>query len=455
MSQKEHLSLVVCGHVDAGKSTTTGHLIFKLGGISARDMEKLQQEADEQNKSSFAYAFYMDSQKEERERGVTIQCNTKEFFTETKHFSIVDAPGHRDYVKNMISGAAQADVGLLLVPAEAGGFETAIARGDHKTGQVQGQTRQHARLLSLLGVEQIIVGINKMDSCNWSQERFEEIKTEMLKMLQQIGFKPKKIPVIPYSGYLGENLIEPTDKMPWFNGWKANLNKDTTVEGVTLVECLEKFAKTPARDTRGTMRMPVSGVLKIKGVGDVITGRIERGILRPNDVVGFTPSGTGNCKIFSIEMHHKSYEQALPGDNVGLNVKGLDKSNMPKAGDIMYIEKEGVCKQVAKFTAQIAVQEHPGQLKTGFAPIVHVRTAKSACKMSKIIWKSNKASNHTQIESPAYIESGDAALVEFEPTVPLFIEQYDACPGLGRFAVMNSNQLVMLGKALTVEYKED
>ena len=178
-TEKKHLSLVVCGHVDAGKSTTTGHLIFKLGGISEREMSKLQEEADRNGKSSFAFAYYMDKNKQERERGVTIDCTTKEFFTDSYHYTIVDAPGHRDYVKNMITGAGCADVALLLVPAEMGGFETAIKKGDHKSGEVQGQTRQHARLLGLLGVEQLIVGVNKMDTVDWSEKRFNEIKDEM------------------------------------------------------------------------------------------------------------------------------------------------------------------------------------------------------------------------------------------------------------------------------------
>ena len=191
---KQHISLVVCGHVDAGKSTTTGHLIFKLGGISEREMQKLQQEADNLGKSSFAFAYYMDKDKAERERGVTINCTTKEFYTDSYHFTIVDAPGHRDYIKNMITGAGCADVALLLVPAEKGGFETAIQKGDHKSNVIQGQTRQHARLLSLLGIEQLIVGINKMDSCDWSEERYNEIKDEMTKMIQQAGFKPNKLP---------------------------------------------------------------------------------------------------------------------------------------------------------------------------------------------------------------------------------------------------------------------
>merc|ERR1712072_1052146 len=222
---KTHLSLVVCGHVDAGKSTTTGHLLFGLGGLSDREMEKLKEKAAQLGKSSFSFAFYLDTQKDERERGVTISCTTKEFFTDKYHYTIIDAPGHRDFIKNMISGAAQADVALLMVPANKGGFETSIQKGNHKKGEVQGQTRQHARLLHLLGVEQVICGINKMDdkSVGYKKERYKEIKSEVGKMLTKIGFKIKKIPFIPMSGWKGDNLIEASKNMDWWKGFKVKI----------------------------------------------------------------------------------------------------------------------------------------------------------------------------------------------------------------------------------------
>lgn len=450
---KKHISMVVCGHVDAGKSTTTGHLIFKLGGISAREMEKLQAEADQQGKSSFAFAYYMDKDKAERERGVTINCTTKEFYTDSYHYTIVDAPGHRDYVKNMITGAGCADVALLLVPAEMGGFETAIAKGDHGSGEVQGQTRQHARLLGLLGIEKIIVGVNKMDSCDWSEQRFNEIKEEMSKMLQQSGFKPKQVPFIPYSGYQGENMVEKTDKMPWYKGWKANLTKDEAVEGVTLYDALEKLARPPVRFPDRAVRIPINGIYKIKGVGDVITGRVEQGTINAGDTVRIAPRGISGLKVFSIEMHHKTWPNAKPGDNVGMNIKGLDKNNMPKVGDVISLEKEPLLEPVESFTAQIVVQEHPGQLKPGFAPLVHVRTAKSSCKMTKILWKMGKKTGNEKLENPPFLEMGESAEVEFTPQQPLYLESFDDCPGLGRVAVMDQNQLVMLGKVMSAKYK--
>jgi len=230
---KKHLGIVVVGHVDAGKSTTTGHLMFKLGGLDERTMTKLQAEADAVGKGSFAFAFFMDKSKDERARGVTIACTTKEFFTDKYHYTIIDAPGHRDFIKNMISGASQADVALLMVPANKGGFETSIQKGNHKKGEVQGQTRQHARLLHLLGVEQVIVGVNKMDSTKpkpYSEDRFKEINKEVKKMLTKIGFKTKKIPFVPMSGFQGDNLIEESTNMDWYKGFKVKPKKKE-VEG--------------------------------------------------------------------------------------------------------------------------------------------------------------------------------------------------------------------------------
>jgi len=466
-ADKKHLGIVVVGHVDAGKSTTTGHLMFKLGGIDERALDKLQAEADAQGKSSFAFAFYMDKSKDERARGVTIACTTKEFFTDRYHYTIIDAPGHRDFIKNMISGASQADVALLMVPANKGGFETSIQKGNHKKGEVQGQTRQHARLLHLLGVEQVIVGVNKMDSTQpkpYSEDRFKEIEREVKKMLTKIGFKTKKIPFVPMSGFQGDNLIEESENMPWYKGFKVKPKKKE-VEGKTLLNALNDVVHCPKRPKKKPMRMPVSGVYKIKGVGDVITGRIEQGTLTPNVVCAFAPTGVDG-KCFSIEMHHKSVPSAGPGDNVGVNVKGLPKENMPKCGDVMYIQGEAGDNDPPKaadtFKAAVFVQDHPGQLrcankegKGGFTPSIHVRTAKAPCQMMKILWKRGKSTSNVKVDLPPFIEAGDEAEVIFKPKMPLCVDAYDVCKPLGRMAAMDSNSLIMLGRVLEATKKEE
>merc|ERR1711959_447712 len=356
MTEKTHLSIVICGHVDAGKSTTTGRLIYELGGIGDRDLEKLKAEAEALGKASFAFAFYMDRQKEERERGVTIACTTKEFFTNSYHYTIIDAPGHRDFIKNMITGASQADVALLMVPANLGGFETSIARGNHKSGEVQGQTRQHARLINLLGVEQLIVGVNKMDdkTVDYKQERFTEIAKEVQGMLVRVGWKKDK--------------LKKSENMGWWKGVDVECAKGS-VHVDTLLDALENMVSVPPRPVDKVLRMPVSGVHKIKGVGDVITGRLEQGVVKPGDECVFVPTHTSSTpcqgKIFSVEMHHKSVPEAGPGDNVGLNVKGLAKENMPRVGDVMVLKKDSKISRCKNFSAAVVVLDHPGQLKPG------------------------------------------------------------------------------------------
>jgi len=463
MSEKKHVSIVICGHVDAGKSTTTGRLIFELGGIDERAMQKLKDEAKVLGKESFAFAFYMDKSKEERARGVTIACTTKEFYTDSYHYTIIDAPGHRDFIKNMISGASQADVALLMVPAD-GNFTAAIARGNHKAGEVQGQTRQHARLINLLGVKQLIVGINKMDcdTAKYSQERYTEIKDEMASMLVKVGWKKEFVkncvPFMPISGWVGDNLLEKSAKMPWWKGADVKAQKQP-VHVDTLRDCLENMVKIPKRPLKKPLRMPVSGIYKIKGVGDVITGRVEQGKVEPGNVCWFLPTHTASkpCtgKIFTVEMHHKSVPMAGPGDNVGLNVKGLSKENMPRVGDVMIVEKDESLRPCDTFTAQVQVLDHPGELKVGYSPIAFIRTGRSACKISAINWKIGKETGGQKAESPPHLKANEMAEVVFSPLQPFVAESFMACEGLGRVAIMEGASVVMLGKAVAVTFKED
>ena len=459
-SNKQHVSIVICGHVDAGKSTTTGRLIYELGGISERDMEKLRTKAEQMGKGSFAFAFYMDTQKEEQERGVTISCTTKEFFTDNYHYTIIDAPGHRDFIKNMITGSSQADVALLMVPSNSGGFETSIAKGGKGSNEVQGQTRQHARLINLIGVEQLIVGVNKMDdtSVNYSEERFNEIKKEVQGMLTKVGWKKdmvqKRVAFLPISGWAGDNLLKKSENMKWWNGVDVETTSGDTVHVNTLLDVLNNVVKVPKRQSDKPFRMPVSGVLNIKGVGDVITGRVEQGEISPGTEVVFLPTHTESnaCsgKVFKIEMHHKEVKAAGSGDNVGINMKGLIKTNMPRIGDIMVLKKDTSLKRAKTFRVQIAVLDHPGQLKVGYTPVAFIRTSRSAVRMSRILWKLGKGTGGQKVEEPQYLETGDMAEVEFIPAQPFVAEPFNVCQGLARVAIMEGRGVVMLGKVIAV-----
>jgi len=462
---KTHLSIVICGHVDAGKSTTTGRLIFELGGISEREVTKLKEEADKLGKGSFAFAFYMDRQKEERERGVTISCTTKEFFTESYHYTVIDAPGHRDFIKNMITGASQADVALLMVPSD-GNFTTSIAKGNAKAGEVQGQTRQHSVLINLLGVKQLLVGVNKMDCdvAKYGSDRYTEIKDEMQHMLKKVGWKKAfvdtQLPVLPISGWMGDNLITKSVKMEWWKGMDiVPLAGGDPIHVDTLLDCLEKLVQPPKRSDDGAMRVPISGVYKIKGVGDVLTGRVEQGKCTKESTVKFLPthSTSTSCtgKVFTVEMHHKNVEMAHQGDNVGMNIKGLPKDNMPRVGDIMVLDSDTTCSRTATFTAQIQVLNHPGELKPGYTPIAFVRTGRSAVKMTEINWKVGKATGGQKVEGAVMIKAGEMGLITFAPAQPFVVESFKKCEGLGRLAIMEGNSVVMLGKCTkTTDYVE-
>jgi len=462
---KTHVSIVICGHVDAGKSTTTGRLIFELGGIPEREMTKLKEEAERLGKGSFAFAFYMDRQKEERERGVTISCTTKEFFTTTKHYTVIDAPGHRNFIKNMITGASQADVALLMVPAD-GNFTTAIARGNAKAGEVQGQTRQHALLINLLGVKQLLVGVNKMDAdlAGYKETRYKEIKEEMERMLTRVGwlkpFVDNCVPFLPISGWRGDNLITQSTNMTWWTGVEVKRDpKDTAkIKVHTLLDCLESFVTVPERSVKAIARTPISGIYKIKGIGDVLTGRVEQGTVKPGEEVIFLPTHTTSTpcdgKIFTVEMHHKSVPQAVSGDNCGFNVKALRKENMPRVGDVMVLKSDTTINRAKSFTAQVRVLEHPGELKVGYCPIAFVRTGRSAVRMTKINWKVGKETGNQKLEDPVSLKSTEMAEAVFEPQQPFVVDTFKNCEGLGRVALMEGASVIMLGKVVSVVHPE-
>jgi len=436
--------------------------------MDERKKAELTKKAEELGKSSFMFAHFMDNQKAEQERGITISCTTKEFFTDNYHYTVIDAPGHRDFLKNMISGASQAEVALLMVPADKGGFERAIAKGNHKTGEVMGQTRQHAQLCYLLGIEQIIVGINKMDSesVKYSEERYNEIKDEVSIMLKKQGWgkKMESIPFIPLSGWTGENLTEESSNMPWYKGFEVKVAGET-VKGHTLVDALTNVARPPERPIDAPFRMPVSQLLKIPGIGDIVTGRIEQGTLKPGANVRFMPSGiVGN--VFSIEMHHKNVVAAGPGDNVGVNIKKLPKPTGKKKklslnGQVMMLENDPAPRgKIKSFTATMMVQNHPGELRAGnegdqggFTPVVFVRTSRAPCRMKKIHYRVERIKGKPiKTDDPLFVKAHDQAEITFEPKMSLYLEDFKTCAGLGRIAVMDSNTLVMLGMVKSVEY---
>ncbi len=422
MAKKEHMNIVFIGHVDAGKSTTVGRLLVDTGKIPQNVIQKLREEAEKLGKATFEFAFVMDTLKDERERGVTIDVSHKEFETNNFYFTIIDAPGHRDFVKNMITGASQADAAVLVVSAKDG---------------VQPQTKEHAFLAKVLGINQLIVGLNKMDAVNFDESQFNKVKEEVTKLLRGIGYNPDQVPVVPYSAYTGDNVVKKSDKMPWYKGG-------------TLVETLDKL-KVPPKAVDKPLRIPVEDVLSITGHGTVVVGRVETGSLKPGDKIVIMP-GNVSAEVKRIEMHHQELKEALPGDNIGFNIKGVDKGAV-KRGAVVGKE-DNPPKITEEFTAQIIVLNHPTSISVGYTPVFHVRTAQFPATITEIVEKKDPKTGQTLAQNPDHIKTGDAAVVKIKPLKPVVVEKFQEFPGLGRFAIRDMGQTVAAGIILDVKKKD-
>ncbi|MGC9166499.1 MAG: translation elongation factor EF-1 subunit alpha [Thermoplasmata archaeon] len=422
MVNKPHLNVVFIGHVDHGKSTTVGRLLFETGAIDPRVIEQYRKEAAEKGKATFEFAWVMDRLKEERERGVTIDIAHKEFETPKYYFTIIDAPGHRDFVKNMITGTSQADAAILIVSAKEG---------------VQEQTKEHIYLAKALGVPQMIVAINKMDATTppWSKEAYDSVKAEVEKLLKTVGYRD--ILFIPISGYLGDNVAKKSQNMPWYNG-------------PTLIEALDML-KLPEKPIDKPLRIPVQDVYSIQGIGTVPVGRVETGVLKVNDQVIFMPANKSG-EVKSIEMHHQPLEKAEPGDNIGFNVRGIAKTDI-KRGDVCgHVNNPPTV--ASEFTAQIVVLNHPSVISPGYTPVFHVHTAQVACQIAEIIKTVDPRTGGTKQEKPDVIKTGDVAIVRVVPTRPLVIEKASEIPQLGRFAVRDMGITVAAGLCQDVVKKQ-
>ncbi|CAI4055488.1 hypothetical protein SKDZ_02G2240 [Saccharomyces kudriavzevii ZP591] len=440
--EKSHINVVVIGHVDSGKSTTTGHLIYKCGGIDKRTIEKFEKEAAELGKGSFKYAWVLDKLKAERERGITIDIALWKFETPKYQVTVIDAPGHRDFIKNMITGTSQADCAILIIAGGVGEFEAGISK--------DGQTREHALLAFTLGVRQLIVAVNKMDSVNWDESRFQEIVKETANFIKKVGYNPKTVPFVPISGWNGDNMIEPTTNASWYKGWEKE-TKAGVVKGKTLLEAIDAIEQ-PSRPTDKPLRLPLQDVYKIGGIGTVPVGRVETGVIKPGMVVTFAPAGV-TTEVKSVEMHHEQLEQGVPGDNVGFNVKNVSVKEI-RRGNVCGDSKNDPPKAAASFNATVIVLNHPGQISAGYSPVLDCHTAHIACRFDELLEKNDRRSGKKLEDHPKFLKSGDAALVKFIPSKPMCVEAFSEYPPLGRFAVRDMRQTVAVGVIKSVDKTE-
>jgi elongation factor 1-alpha len=424
MAQKPHLNVVFIGHVDHGKSTTVGRLLYDMGYVPENVMRKYEEEAKKAGKATFEFAFVMDRLKEERERGLTIDIAHSEFQTAKYHVTIIDAPGHKDFIKNMITGVSQADGAVLVISAKEG---------------MQEQTKEHITLARTLGINQMIISLNKMDEVGYDQKKFQERKEEVSAQLKKVGYDPAKIPFIPASGYKGDNVAKKSTNMPWYTG-------------ETIVEAIDKYFVPPKVDDMMKMplRLPLQDAYTITGVGTVPVGRVETGVMKPGDKIIFEPAHVSG-EVKTIEMHHQPLTEARPGDNVGFNVRGLDKGAVRRGDVAGHINSPPTVAK--KFIAQIVVMNHPSVIAPGYAPVFHAHTCQVACKITKILKKIDPKTGQASAEVPDFIKAGDAALVEVEPTKPMVIESFKEIPPMGRFAIRDMGMTVAVGMVMEIKEK--
>ncbi|MBI5064737.1 translation elongation factor EF-1 subunit alpha [Candidatus Woesearchaeota archaeon] len=421
---KPHINIVFVGHVDHGKSTTVGRLLFDSGNVDEQTMRKLKEEAEALGKGGFEFAFVMDNLAEERKRGVTIDLAHKKFATAKYDFTIIDAPGHRDFVKNMITGASQADAGVLVVSVDG----------------IQAQTKEHVFLSKTLGVNQLIVAVNKMDMAKYAQAKFDQIKADVTVLLKSVGYKIDEVQFIPLASFPGDNVVKKSPNLAWYTG-------------PTLIQALDNL-KTPEKPTQLPLRLPIQDVYNIKGIGVVPVGRVETGVMKVGDKVIIVPGREGKGvegDIKTIEMHHESLTQAEPGDNIGFNMRGLGAKDATR-GDVLG-HLTNIPTVATEFTAQIVVLNHPSVITQGYTPVFHIHTAQIACQFVELVKKLNPATGEVLQEHPDFIKNGDVAIVKLKPLQPLVIEKSKEIPQMSRFAVRDSGQTVAAGMCIDLVKK--
>ena len=420
-----HLNLIVIGHVDHGKSTMMGHMLILAGAISDREARELEKLAKELDRESWKFAYVLDRLKEERERGLTIDLAFRRFNTNNFYFTIIDAPGHADFVKNMITGASQADAAVLVVSGKKGEFETGIA--------ANGQTTEHAYLAQTLGIKQLVVAVNKADDAtyNYSEDRFNEVKDGVSNLLKRIGFNIKDIEFVPVSGIIGDNIIEKSDKTPWY-------------DGPTLFDAMDKF-KIPEKPLDKPLRLPIQDAYKIKGTGVVPVGRVETGVMKVGEEILIMPTGFKG-EVRSIEMHHEGYDKAEPGDNIGFSIRGITMDDVHR-GDVLGHQNDPptVIAKTGKFMGQMMVIWHPTAIAQGYTPVVHAHTSQTACKFISLVKKIDQKTGAVIEDNPKFIKRNEVAFIEMQPLKRLCVEKYSEIPELGRFAVRDMGRTVAVG----------
>jgi elongation factor 1-alpha len=424
--EKPNMNVVFVGHVDAGKSTIVGRVMFDAGLVPEQQMKKLKEEAEKHGKVGFEFAYVMDKVREERERGVTIELSYKKLITQKYEITVIDAPGHRDFVKNMITGASQADSAFLVIAAPSG---------------VQPQTTEHLWLLRTMGVKNLVIAVNKMDAVEYKEEKFNSVKEDVGKLLKGVGINPEQTTFIACSGLQGDNVVNKSDKMSWY-------------KGPTIMEQFDMFP-APEPPTNLPMRMPVQDVYDITGIGTVPVGKIETGVMKIGQKVKVLPGRTGEGiagEVKTIEAHHEQLQEATAGDNVGINIRGVGKKDLAR-GDVICDASKPI-PIVEEFIATITVINHPTVLAKGYTPVFHIHTAQVPCQFAELIAQIDPATGQVIKENPDFLKNGDSAKVRIKPQGNLALETQKDNPFMSRFAVRDAGVTVAAGMCTEITKKK-
>lgn len=433
---RPHLNVVFIGHVDAGKSTTCGQILYLSGCVDERSIEKYQKEAKDKNRESWFLAYIMDTNEEEKAKGKTVEVGRAHFETENKRFTILDAPGHKSYVPNMIGGASQADIGVLLISARKGEFETGFERG--------GQTREHALLAKTLGVEKLILAINKMDdpSVEWAESRFIEIQKKMSPFLKASGFKEHEIIFMPMSGLTGDNIMQRKGTPDWFKG-KTLLNELDTME-------------TPARSAAKAMRVPMLD--GYKDMGSVMAiGKVEQGTVTPGMKCVVMPIGH-QCKVVQVFINDEEMKFAKCGENVTLKVSGITEDLLQK-GYVLSYAPEPV-RTVQKFKAQLKVVELSEErpvLTAGYKAVLHVHTANEECEILKLYdaMQMREGKLGKKEQNPKFVREGSVITCSIKTARTIACDSFQGVAQLGRFTLRDEGRTIAIGKIIELPKEED
>nr|XP_043636053.1 elongation factor 1-alpha-like [Erigeron canadensis] len=421
--EKARINIVFIGHVDSGKSTTAGHLIYKLGGITDKELlRKL-------NKRSFRYAWVLDKLKAEREHGKTIDITLSKFETARYNFTVIDTPGHRDYIKNIITGTSMADCAVLVIDSALENCTYGISLG---------QTHENILLAYVLGIKQMICCCNKMDATKpkYSEPTFRSIVQRMSIYFAKIGYRPHEISYVPISALGGENMFRRSRKLSWY-------------EGPTLCDALDKIIE-PRRPSELPLRLPLSNVFNIDKIGTVAVGRVETGLIKPGMMVTFGPSGL-TTEVKSVEMHKKNMSSAVAGDYVGFHLEYADVKAL-KRGYVASNSVDDPASGAVSFISHLVVTNHPGgELRNGYTPLLHCHTSHVAVKFEKILSKIDPKSFEELEKEPDFLKNGDAGIVKMVPIKPIVVEAFAKYPPLGRFVVSDRQQIIGVGVIMSVD----